>query len=101
MFKNSFYDQEGFVVTLNNMGYMTQELDEYNQAFIDYAAQVSGFVLDIGAAYGNTTLEVLLRGGRVIANDLEPRHLDILKSRIPSHLLKNLKLMHHKRAHTS
>ena len=85
--------QEGFILTLNKMGYMTQEMDEYNQAFVDYAAKSPGPVLDIGAAYGNTTLLALLKGARVIANDLDPRHLEILKSRVPFDFLKQLQLL--------
>lgn len=86
-------NQEGFIPTLNKMGYMTQEIDEYNQAFVDYATKVSGPVLDIGAAYGNATLLALLKGARVIANDLDPRHLEILKSRIPIDFLTQLQLL--------
>ncbi len=74
---------EGLVPTLNNMGWMTEALDEISQAFTEYAGEIEAEVLDVGCAYGIATLAALARGGRVFACDIEPRHLDILMRRVP------------------
>ncbi len=73
----------GFVPTLNKTGYMTSGLDEYSQAFVDSTASFAGQekALEVGAAYGVSTLEVLGRGQRILANDLDQQHLEILRQR--------------------
>ena len=43
-------EPNGFVRTLNNMGYMTSGLDPYSQAFVDFAPGAPGPCLDVGAA---------------------------------------------------
>jgi len=83
---------EGFVRTLNNMGFMLTHKDEYVQAFIDYSFKIKGPVLEIGAAYGNVVLEVLGSGNKVIANDIDSGHLDILIERADKKAQKNLTL---------
>jgi SAM-dependent methyltransferase len=75
------------------MGFMFTEPEAYMTSFVDYAAKTSGPVLDIGAAYGITTISALEKGAFVVANDIDERHLDILKSKIPPSLLKNLELI--------
>ena len=81
----------GFVPTMNNMGWMTSTLDPYALEFIDYVAQLKNpSVVEIGCAYVVSTLEMIKRGIPVAANDLDPRHLEILRDRIPKekrHLL--------------
>ncbi|CAG0939544.1 hypothetical protein BROC_00694 [Candidatus Brocadiaceae bacterium] len=81
--------------TLNNMGWMitTQELDPYTEAFIDYAMTVSNPVLEVGAAYGVATPRLLAQGKKVIANDLDARHLNALYQQTPPHLQANLNLL--------
>lgn len=86
-------EPNGFVKTLNNMGYMTSGLDAYSQAFVDFAPAAPGPVLDIGAAYGVASLAALRNGARVIANDIDARHLEILRDRAPEHLRSRLTLM--------
>lgn len=86
-------EPNGFVKTLNNMGYMTSGLDAYSQAFVDFAPSAPGPVLDIGAAYGVASLAALNNGARVIANDIDARHLDILRERAPERLRSRLTLM--------
>lgn len=73
----------GLIPTLNNTGWMTETLDEYSQAFTEYAGTVRAECLDIGCAYGVATLPALANGARVLACDLEPRHLEILSRRVP------------------
>ena len=82
----------GFVRTLNNMGYMTSALDPYSLAFTTFAPAAPGPALDIGAAYGIATLAALAGGARVIANDIDARHLDILSSRAPQEFRSRLVL---------
>lgn len=74
----------GFHPTLNRMGGMSPTLDRYTQAFVDAAPFAPGPVLDVGAAYGNATIAALATGARVVANDLDARHLAILKARVPA-----------------
>lgn len=84
-------EQGGLVRTLNRMGYMTSALDVYSQAFVEFAAAAPGAALEIGAAYGVATLEALKRGAQITANDLDPRHLDILTARVPAAWRGNLR----------
>lgn len=69
---------EGFVPTLNCMGFMTHYLDPFSQALIDFTPNAPGPFLDIGTAYGITCKKALEKKVHVIANDLDERHLTIL-----------------------
>lgn len=73
----------GFYKTLNRMGGMSPTLDDVSAAFVAFAPQAPGVALDVGAAYGIATLAALAAGATVIANDMEPRHLQILADRTP------------------
>src|SRR3990167_10702668 len=64
--------------TLNKMGSMFFDTDPAYIAFLEHIKQTKGYFADIGTAYGYSTLEALKRGGRIIAVDLEKRHLDVL-----------------------
>lgn len=90
----SHLNDQGFILTQNSMGHMLSEPDEYNQYFIDYCANVKGPVLDIGCAYGVATIPALKNGAYVIANDIEYKHLEILKKITPKKLWNNLELKH-------
>ncbi len=65
-------------MTLNKKGPCTTYIDEYAKEFIQYAEQQTAPVLELGTAYGFVVIEALKAGATVIANDLDPRHLDIL-----------------------
>lgn len=80
------------IPTLNKMGYSFCDLSEYGRDFLEYCHFVKEPVLDIAAAYGVATLPALEAGAYVIANDLDPRHLEILKSKVPSKFLERLNL---------
>lgn len=84
--------KQNLVTTLNKRGYMLVKPEYFMQYFIDYAAKISEPVLDIGAAYGVATIAALKKGAHVVANDIEPRHLEILKSKVPNSLLDKLDL---------
>ena len=74
---------EGMIPTLNHRGFMSETLDRFAMAFIEYAAICGSEVLDMGCAYGVATREVLVRGGRVLASDMEAGHLAILARETP------------------
>ncbi len=86
-------ETNGTVPTLNGMGAMTPELDAYARAFVDRASGLVAPVLDVGAAYGIATLAALSAGASVIANDIEPRHLEILGRRVPQAQRTRLRLL--------
>ena len=85
--------QAGMIPTLNKMGYMTVHLNPYSQRFVDFAPSAPGPVLEVGAAYGNVALAAVELGAKVIANDIEHRHLEILLNRIPNHLRHRVQTM--------
>lgn len=74
----------GFVPTLNGLGFMSTRVDLFMEAFIAFAKTSLAPVADIGAAYGVATIPALEAGANVIAVDLDARHLDILRQRVPS-----------------
>ena len=91
---NQITSQDGvFIATLNQMGYMTTFLDPYSQGFVDYAAGCQAWCLEIGAAFGVATLAALERGAKIIANDLDERHLDHIAKHCPKAQLPYLKLV--------
>lgn len=70
------------VPTLNGTGFMFKVLDEYAVAWARQAASAEAPALDIGCAYGAATMAALEAGARVVACDMEERHLRILRSRV-------------------
>ena len=76
--------------TLNKMGWSSDLPNEYSEAFIAYAAGCTSPVLDIGAAFGTASCAALEGGATVYANDVEPRHLEVLQSRVSPHHLHRL-----------
>jgi SAM-dependent methyltransferase len=84
--------KDNLITTLNRMGYMLAKPDTFNQAFIDFATIVEAPVLEIGCAYGVATIPALEKGASVIANDLDERHLTLLKSYAPPSSLERLQL---------
>lgn len=73
-------DQFGFVKTFNNTGYMTTYLDEFSEAWVTSVRSSKGMSADIGAAYGVATLKALAQShGSVLAVDLDPGHLEVLR----------------------
>lgn len=72
------------VPTLNGTGFMFEVLDDYAGSWIQRAAASSGPALEVGCAYGVATIAALEAGARVVACDMEPAHLEILRSRVPA-----------------
>lgn len=87
---------KGLIPTLNKMGYMMENDDVFRKSFFNFCKKTPGPVLDIGAAYGLCSLKALKRGAKVIANDIDIRHLKILKKNIPKNMTHRLKLLHGK-----
>lgn len=81
-----------FYRTKNNFGYMQRSNDIYSQAFVEDAVRSGGLALDVGSAYGVATLEILRRGGNVIASDIDRSHLNILWSQVPDEYKSRLRL---------
>ena len=84
---------KGLIKTLNSTGYMLAKPHIYSQFFIDSIPFLKDWVLDIGAAYGVTTIPSLKQGVYVVANDIESRHLQILAQKTPKHLMNQLCLL--------
>ncbi len=84
---------EYLVMTLNGRGPSSTYIDDYAKQFIQYAAEQTGPVLELGAAYGFVTIEALKKGATVIANDIEPRHLQILYNQTPPGCRSRLTLL--------
>lgn len=78
------------VPTLNGTGFMFEVLDEYALDWIRFAASSADPVLDLGCAYGAATLPALEAGARVVASDMEPKHLEILADQVPERLRDHL-----------
>jgi SAM-dependent methyltransferase len=68
--------------TKNLHGHMHQ-LSYIGQKFIDFAANASLPVLDIGCAYGVSSIPCLRQGTKVVACDMNQEHLDELEERTP------------------
>lgn len=84
----------GFESTLNNMGFASSIIDPYCQKFVDFAAGAPGPVLEVGAAFGLTSMAAVKTGARVIANDIDSRHLQIISERVPDKYRSNLKTLY-------
>jgi len=86
-------DENGWIPTLNGMGWMTSSIDFVARQFIDFSATAAHPVVDIGCAYGSVALESLMTGATVIAIDADSRHLKILLSRAGQALDSRLDLI--------
>lgn len=66
-------------------GFATLPCDPVSQKFIEFASN-GRTMLEIGAAFGAATLQVLAKGATVFCNDIEPRNLAVIRNR---HLKKS------------
>lgn len=81
------------VATMNDTGFMFEVRDRMADDFIRHAGQCGEPVLEIGCAYGVSTLPALAAGATITACDMEPRHLEILRSKVPPEQLPRLTLV--------
>ena len=80
------------IPTLNRMGYMKIDLDEFSEEFIKNSAESIEPVLEIGCAYGFIAQKILQKGGKFIACDLSHEHLTILLKQTFKENIENLYL---------
>ena len=80
-------------VTLNKMGVVTSYMDRFTREFIHESSKQDRPVLEVGPAYGYVVREVLKNDTKIIAIDLEPKHLKILLDSIPKKYHDHLKLI--------
>ncbi|MFE0729509.1 amino acid adenylation domain-containing protein [Streptomyces antibioticus] len=85
-------DFGGMVATLNRTGVMVERLIPYSEEFAKYAGDSGGEALDLGCAYGVASIAALERGARVVALDMEQKHLDILGQRVNDEARQRLSL---------
>lgn len=94
---NPGWSGNGMVATMNDTGFMFEVRDRFADAFIEEAGRLGRDggqpVLEVGCAYGVSTIPALEAGARITAADLDQRHLDILRGKVPQHLLGNLELV--------
>jgi SAM-dependent methyltransferase len=83
----------GLIPTLNNRGFMSEKMDVYSTRFAEYAGSLEDESLDMGCAYGVATLAALENGARILACDMDPGHLDILKKELPPEFRDRLRTM--------
>lgn len=86
----------GMVATLNGTGFMFEIRDRFADAFIQDAGELGRqgrHSLEVGCAYGVSTLPALEAGALITASDLDPRHLEILRGKVPRQLLPHLELV--------
>ena len=81
------------VATMNDTGFMFEVRDRMAEEFIRHAGECGGPVLEIGCAYGVSTIPALAAGGTVTACDMEPQHLEILHGKVPPEHLPRLTLV--------
>lgn len=84
---------DGLVPTMNDKGFMFEVIDEYAEAFIEFAGASPDPAVEIGCAYGVATIPALKAGARITGCDMDPRHLDVLRSRVPEALHERLTLV--------
>jgi SAM-dependent methyltransferase len=83
---------EGGMPTLNDYGWTSTEVHEYAQQFVELAVASRHWVLDVGCAYGAPVVAAIKGGARVIANDLDKRHLQLVQGQVPAELSLNLRI---------
>ncbi|MBM3468752.1 MAG: class I SAM-dependent methyltransferase [Alphaproteobacteria bacterium] len=75
--------RERNIPTLNSFGNMFFNSNPALAAFLKHVARTNGYFADIGAAYGHASLEALKKKGKVLAIDLDQRHLEKLEKDCP------------------
>ncbi len=84
-------NQDGLIQTLNHRGWMMTAIDPYCLQFVEFSAKANNWVLDAGCAFGVHTLAAVTKGAKVIANDLDTNHLEILEQSIAPNQGANLR----------
>lgn len=82
------------ITTLNQQGFMRVDLDPLSLLWVENAINSELPFLELGAAYGHTTLKALEGGATVIANDISEEHLAIIRNQSAPNLRDKLYLNH-------
>jgi SAM-dependent methyltransferase len=82
---------EGLIPTLNQRGFMSERLNYFSTQFAEYAGTLDSEGLDMGCAYGIAARAALENGARVLACDMDERHLQILEQETPKELQGRLR----------
>jgi SAM-dependent methyltransferase len=69
--------------TFNKTGWTSDVPNQISLAFIEYARFCNRPILDIGAAFGVASIPALMNGARVVVNDLDLSHLQVLREAVP------------------
>ena len=72
---------DGRIRVLSDKGYATTNIMGTSKDFVDFSGKCKYPVLDIGAAYGETTVAALKKGAIVIANEIEEGSLNYIIKR--------------------
>lgn len=79
-------DENGWVKTLNDKGYMATHFDPFTEEFLELCKENPGLsIFEGGTAYGNAALAAMENGAYVTANDSEEKHLKVLEQRASSY----------------
>ena len=78
-------ENNSFIPTLDRQGAIWLYIDEITQAYLDFAGQTKGTLLEIAAGYGHIVIKALEAGAeKVFANEIDADQLAIIKSRTPA-----------------
>lgn len=72
---------DGRFRTLSDYGYTTRNLMETSDEFVKFAGKCTLPVLDVGAAFGETTVAALKAGATVISNEVDAKSLEYIVKR--------------------
>jgi SAM-dependent methyltransferase len=78
-------ENNSFIPTLNRQGAVWLFIDEITKAYLDFAGETKGTLLEIGAGYGHIVIKALEAGaGKMFANEIDAGQLAIIKDRTPA-----------------
>jgi SAM-dependent methyltransferase len=84
-------ENNAFIPTLDRQGAIWLYVDEITRAYLDFAGQSKGTLLEIAAGYGHVVIKALEAGaGKVFANEIDATQLAIIQSRTPAEYLGKL-----------
>jgi hypothetical protein len=77
-------ENNSFISTLDRQGAIWFYIDEITKAYLDFAGETKGTLLEIAAGYGHIVIKALEVGAKkVFANEIDAEQLAIIESRTP------------------
>ena len=70
--------EDGRIPVFNGDGYASPNPHPLSQEFVSFSSTIKSPVLDIGAAYGLTSISALKKGATVICNEKEKKQLEYI-----------------------